>query len=151
MMDSSDISDDLMSQDIQETVTFSLREPMSKTLCDLLKKDIRREVVIADVLKDVPSATPELANDSFDRFAMGLDAGELHLEGNLFGVNEVLYHILNTYLEQDALSDVFPEEWALMDSNEQEMLLDEASRIRIALGCTVFSQEFEQIQKKKAD
>jgi ParB/RepB/Spo0J family partition protein len=119
---------------IEETPVFALREPLPPELCELFRNDFQREEMIQNVLLLTPKADPAVCNEHFDRFTAGLNAGELHLEGHRYAINESLLSYIEAYLDGDAIMNVFPKgQWEQMTSERQAALIDAASRIHTRL------------------
>lgn len=118
---------------------FTLCERMPAEICDLFRNDFERDEVIDGVMNLTPKADIKTCNDDFDRFLTGLDAGELHLEGHLFGVNSYLITYVEAYLDDDTIQEAFPAgEWESLSENRQEEILKEARRIHAKVAELLF-------------
>lgn len=129
----------LAEKTIEGTPTFTLREPLPAELCTLFKNDFVRDEIIQGVLELTPKAGLELSNEYFDRFARGLDAGELHIEGHIFGVNESLLCYIAAYVEDDMVKDTFRAgQWESMTADRKAEVLSAANRIDSKIKQIVF-------------
>jgi hypothetical protein len=110
---------------IEGTPMFVLKEPMPVELCDLLRKEFRLDEMTASTLSVSPKADPKLTKASFERFATGLNAGLLHLEGNLFGMNDTLLIYLEALLDMKDIQSM----WMSLTPEREQAILEAVGRI----------------------
>jgi hypothetical protein len=115
----------LHKQTIDGTPMFVLKEPMPVELCNVLRNDFRLDEMTASTLSVAPKADPKLTETSFERFATGLNNGLLHIEGNLFGMNNTLLMYLEAFLDMPDIQSM----WMSLTPEREQAILEAVERI----------------------
>jgi hypothetical protein len=120
-----EVTANLHKRTIEGTPTFMLKEHLPVELCDLLRNDFRLDEMTSSMLSVSPKADPKLTRESFERFASGLNAGVLHIEGNLFGMNDTLLTYLEAFLDMEDILCM----WVSLSPERQQAITEAVERI----------------------
>jgi ParB/RepB/Spo0J family partition protein len=120
-----DVTAQIIKRTIEGTPTFMLNEPLPVELCDVLRNDFRLDEMTASMMTVAPKADPKLTRASFDRFAIGLNGGVLHIEGNLFGMNETLLTYLEAFLDMEDILSM----WMSLPPEREKAVMEAVDRI----------------------
>ena len=120
-----DVTAQIIKRTIEGTSTFMLIEPLPVEMCDVLRNDFRLDEMTASMLTVAPKADPKLTRASFERFAIGLNGGVLHIEGNLFGMNETLLTYLEAFLDMEDIQSM----WMSISPEREQAVMEAVDRI----------------------
>jgi ParB/RepB/Spo0J family partition protein len=110
---------------IEGTPTFMLKDPLPVELCDVLRNDFRLDEMTTSMMSVAPKADPKLTKASFERFAIGLNGGVLHIEGSLFGMNETLLTYLEAFLDMEDILSM----WMSLTPEREQAVMEAVDRI----------------------